>query len=635
MNLLFPFPGRWHAFAIGAAIVAVVTSGAEPVRGNEEGIPFVQRFTPREYHGHSQSLAFAIDSRGLLHVANLTAVLQYDGATWRRLPVPGTSTIYGVAIAADGRVYVGAARQVGYFETDATGLAKFVSLADRIPPELRPPDEAYRQVVATSDGVFFECVNSILRWHDGQFDALPIPKEDFPGIHSSGEELFVSRPEAGLFVLRAGKLELVSADDRLIHQGVRAVVRLPDGSLLIGLLRSGVFRHGEGKLEPFVSPELQQEFSDRLVSDIVQLTGGEIAVSTYRGGIAFLDERGTPLRWLDDGNGLESPLVARLLQDAEGGLWCIQENGLARVEVHSPVTVFDGRVGVSSSASEFARHDGTLYLGTLRGVLQLVPATGPGNPAHWKPVAGAAGQAFALESHPDGLLASVDRDIVRIRGGAAESVVQLSSLTYALTRSTRDPNVVYASNRYGLAALRLSEGTWINEGFLPGFKHELRELYEDPGNGTIWFGTAAHGAGRITGAGRDPANWWEGAVLTGFNEESGLPDDGLALLDRASGRTIFTTSAGAMVFNEGSGRFEALPRSEIGPAREGDWYWVAMARDSEGNSWGILDRPDSDVNLLGTQIEYGMAQEARELAGELCRPARIADAEADSRPHPM
>ncbi|HUG10628.1 MAG TPA: hypothetical protein VMM36_06420, partial [Opitutaceae bacterium] len=89
MHHVLQHSGRRLALVLGATAVAI--SGAESAFATaalphaEEGIPFVERFTPREYGAHSQSLRLALDSRGFLHVANLVTLLQYDGATWRRL----------------------------------------------------------------------------------------------------------------------------------------------------------------------------------------------------------------------------------------------------------------------------------------------------------------------------------------------------------------------------------------------------------------------------------------------------------------------------------------------------------------------------------------------------------------------
>ena len=625
MHPAIHLPGRRFVFVLGVTALAV--SGACPARVSaaaphaEEGIPFVERFTPREYRAHSQSLRFEFDKRGLLHVANLVAVLQYDGSTWRRLDVPGTSTVYGLALKDDGRIYTGCSGQLGYFETDATGSAAFVSLRDRIPPELRSPDEAYREVVATSDGVFFQGVNAILRWRDGRFSALALPAEKPAAIFDGGGELFVFQSGHGLFLLRGELLEPVCDDALLKDQTVTRVRRQPDGSLLISILRRGVFRWHKGELAPLATPELQAFFSERLTSDVLRLASGEIAVATYQGGIAILDAQGEAIRWFNERNGLTSPLAGRLVQDAEGGLWCTQENGIARIEVHSPITLFDPRAGVSSSVTEFVRHEGALYVGSIRGVIRLVPADRAGGPARWVPIANTRGQSFGLESHRDGLLAGVDRRVFRIRGDRAEPVVDLKALVYALTTSSRDPDLVYASTRYGLAALRFRDGAWTNEGVMPALQHESRDLHEDAATGAIWFGTAAHGAGRITGAGSGGATWWDGAELTMFGPEHGLPDDGLALLLRSGGQNMFTTTAGVMEFDEASGRFAAVPREEIGPQRPGDWHWSVLARDSAGNTWGTIEPSTVIQDSALLELEF------RTAAGTgVAVPAHIFDA---------
>ena len=57
---------------------------AEPTR--DAGVPFMQHFTPLDYHANTQCGCIVQDARGVLYVGNYALVLEYDGSTWRKLP---------------------------------------------------------------------------------------------------------------------------------------------------------------------------------------------------------------------------------------------------------------------------------------------------------------------------------------------------------------------------------------------------------------------------------------------------------------------------------------------------------------------------------------------------------------------
>jgi len=599
---------------LGVAIAAWAPPGAHAAPADDHppyrelGVPFAQHYTPRDFAAHSQSLGAALDADGVLHVANLTAVLEYDGETWRHSDVPGVNSIYSLAIDADQIVYVGMAGDLGRIRDDGRGGRTFVSMLDLVPPEFRERVDAVRKVIATPQGVFFQASHTTLCWREGAFRVWPHESERPVVLLGSATAIYAHVQERGLVRLGAdGDFALVSDDARLRGTYAIAALDLPDDSLLLGVRKRGLFRVRDGALEDFVAPDLQAFAAQVELLDGTRLRDGTFAFATARRGVLVVDAAGRLVRWFDDTNGLRSPLVARVVPDAEDGLWCLVENGISRLELGSPMTVFNEQAGLrNTTCSSIERHDGTLYVSTLRGLLRLVPATGIGHHARFEPVDGTMGQVFAVLSHPHGLLVGVDGRLKEIGDAGAREVWAGGSLIYMLEASRRDPDLVYIGTRYGLAAVRHVDGAWIDQGMLPGVDHEVRSVWEDPDSDALWFGTIYNGAARVDGIGRGDT-WWGGTTTTRYGQADGIPEDGMAMVEDDRGRAIFTGQTAVLEFSARENRFIPARDTVLRPRREGDWHWVFSEGDAAGNRWGLVEtnEPDREELLFGYQPAGG------------------------------
>ena len=84
----------------------------------------------------ARSGAIVQDKRGVIYAGTGGAVLEFDGASWRRIPLSSLVTVArSMAIDDNGRIYVGAVDELGYLEPDAKGELQFVSLLDKLPAE--------------------------------------------------------------------------------------------------------------------------------------------------------------------------------------------------------------------------------------------------------------------------------------------------------------------------------------------------------------------------------------------------------------------------------------------------------------------------------------------------------------------
>ena len=90
-------------------ILLLVCVGAAMAKPQEPlGNPPLQFFGPRDYAAGPLNWSVLQDQRGLIYAANADGVLEFDGVSWRLIRTDRKTRARSLAMASDGRVYVGA-----------------------------------------------------------------------------------------------------------------------------------------------------------------------------------------------------------------------------------------------------------------------------------------------------------------------------------------------------------------------------------------------------------------------------------------------------------------------------------------------------------------------------------------------
>src|SRR3954447_20396799 len=109
---------------VAAYVAALASNSLFGGFSSDWGSPRLQVFSPKTYNAHPQVWSAVEDSRGVMYFANPDGVLEFDGVTWRRIPIPGDAAVRSVTTDSQGRIAVGAQAEFGILEHDAQGLPK-------------------------------------------------------------------------------------------------------------------------------------------------------------------------------------------------------------------------------------------------------------------------------------------------------------------------------------------------------------------------------------------------------------------------------------------------------------------------------------------------------------------------------
>ncbi len=527
-----------------------LSSGPPPsssLRHPEEGRPLIRSYQPLEVGGGSQTWSILQDRRGVMYIGTNSAVLEFDGASWRRIPIGSIGgSVRSLDIDDAGRIYVASTGTFGYLAPDATGNLQFVSLNDRLPADAPSFSEVWRVFVA-KDGVLFQTERAIFRWARETMTVIR-PATRFNRASFVDGRLYVATPENGLNVLDGNTLRPLPGTDRLKSEPFAVLLHYDDKRMLVGTRTSGLFLYDGARLEAFPT-DFDPFFKSSQLYRGTVLPDQTFAMATTNAGLAILDRQGHRVVAVNRGNGLPSDSVYFVTPDREGALWVGLDNGVSRVEIPSPLSYFDQADGLLSTVQSAERVNGRLYVGLQAGAAYLTPAT-DSRPARFERLAGAGSQCWAFASikdakgkRPAAVVAACGDGLFEVRGATAVPIKAPSDLSFrsnVLTVSTLDPTRLWIGLFDGLASFRWVDGRWIDEGRVDGIDAQVRSIFENP-EGSIWAGTQDAGIYRVSFTSRPgPTSVRPPARVEHFGEAQGLLPGGV-LVTRVGDVPVFET----------------------------------------------------------------------------------------------
>ena len=522
----------------------------------ERGLPLITVFPPETHKAGPQTFDIAQDARGVLLFGNLHGLLTYDGAWWDLHTLPDDQAPLSLATDSRGRVALGLVNDFGFLGRNASGAYEYHSLVGTLPEGERNVGDI-RELCVTPAGFLYVGERSLILWNGGKARTIArFPAETAPrGCHADEGGVFLRGPQ-GLQQLDPRTFRITPAG---VTSRVMAILRHPDGQLIAVTRDDGLFLVDRGTATPF-APEVGQWLKEKMVTGGERLRDGRMVLITRHHGLVLFDPQGRIEQTLGSEAGLPDAVLRKAFVDREGALWVAMEGPIARIDLASPVTVFDSRTGVRGAAGDVAHFRDGLYTATSHGLFSIDER---GRATRLEPMEESAWRILEVDGE---LLAGTSKGIYRI-GDTLQHIVPLERELYDLHRSTRDPSRVWIAHGDGIGSIRRVNGTWTYEGLMPGIEHEIASVVER--DGVLWAGTVFHGVLQIT----DPRGPRQRVRQFGDGEMNVFDVDGRVILVRASGQIVQIGPGGTLVPDRRLGHLNA-PRG-----------FFVVAQDHLGHVW--------------------------------------------------
>ncbi len=293
---------------------------------------------------------------GRILAVSLREIAFGDGLRWEvHRGVEGSEFIAPqVAIDPEGKIYTGI--RGGFAEVALGSDARWhlVHAAD-VPPDAEVGNVTLAWVdTLKRDWFWFSGSGSVVAWRPGDTPRLATRASTaIEHIFELGDDVFISDQSGGaLFRLAPGEaaLERLSSDNVLVSEAVTCTLPFEPGKLLAGTSFEGLKIFDGRTFQPFgASPLLGP---GHRITGLCAAGDGLFAAAVDTLGIVFFD------RSLDH----RLARVRRLIYSADGVIWALLNEGVARVQFPSPLSHFEPVVASGLAYAKPLRHQGELWL---------------------------------------------------------------------------------------------------------------------------------------------------------------------------------------------------------------------------------------------------------------------------------
>ncbi|MCF2501784.1 ATP-binding protein [Dyadobacter sp. CY107] len=481
----------WKALRLSnLLVILVLLTGATELRAQqinaakpEVGRPLSGFYQSSEYRAHDQNFAIAQDKSGVMYFANFAGVLEYDGVLWKTIQTTNVTRVSALATDAKGRVLVGANGEFGYLGNDRFGVQQFVDLSGK----LKEKFTQVIQIIPTKAGAWF-ITDQINFYWDGSKVAPFKHNLKIQAAFALRNEMLVYAKNRGMMLVNGRQISKIEQNDNVpVLLDLTSVVQLGDGSALLITTSQGIFKLKNNRIE-VLEGNANPVLIRNQATYASKLQDGTVAISMATGGMLVTDADGNVQYPVYTGADLEESQVTAMFKDREHNLWLALNNGIARFDLPSPVSVFGNEDGLKGSVTAIRRFQGRIVIGTLYGLYYIEN----NKIVH---IEGFSGSVLGFDEANGSLYIASNKGLFQWSKGAGIDKIS-SNFSLSVTAS-KSGNELLVGMQDGLIKLSQAGNGWRSER-VKAVNEQIVGVTEFPAE-TFWLETLSNGIIKLDG----------------------------------------------------------------------------------------------------------------------------------------
>ncbi|MGD8779586.1 MAG: ATP-binding protein [Ignavibacteria bacterium] len=567
------------------AFISIILSAQVNEYGGEGFL--IQNFSSSDQEIHPQNWYVIQTPKDIICFANHTAVLEYDGTYWKKIPVTNTF-VRSLSSDKNGNIFIGGRGQIGLIINDSLYNEKYFSLNEYLNESEKNYTNVYK-TYTTNDGVFFGSIEYLFRFGDNKIKTWE-PVDKFSLAFNVDDKIFIREVGIGLKQVVNDKLELIPDGEIFSNLGIRDMLEFDDNRVLILSGDKGFFIYDGNKIKPY--PTLIDDFINKnRVYHGINLSDGNIAFATQQNGVIVINPEGKLLNNFNKKNGLQDNNVKYILQDRQDNLWLGLNNGISKIEYSSPFSVFDKRMGLDGIVLSIAKFQDNLYAGTTSGLYKLNTVNTKDSNFELKNFEKNGlinSNIWVLLPINDELLIGTSGGIYLINSEDKQKKIS-SSRVYTMHRSDETGGPVFIGTNGGLNVLYKDGTKWLEYNLYSQMNSRITTVSVSSGR-DIWIGTLSGGVFRIDKSAGIRENIFnrrnvqtDESFIEQYDTSYGLPPGEINIFN-VSNRILFATGIGIYKFDEQKEKF--IPDSLFGTMfADGSRGVFQIIEDEKKNVW--------------------------------------------------
>ena len=324
--------------------------------------PPIHNYLATSYNAASQNWDIDVDDEGLIYAANNQGLLTYDGQVWELFPLPNGSIIRSVFVHGE-KIFTGSYKEFGYWKKDATGKLQYTSLIPKL-GDYEMQSEEFWEILEFEGAIYFRSFGAIYKYDT--YTVKPVQNVVSNKMMVYKDKLILALGKRGLYILGSdNQLETIPNQDLL--QGEVVVDMAVIGEDLIIGTRDNLYRYNGKIFSALGDDNLTQELKRSELNHVLALDKHRLLLGTVKNGVINYDLKEKEYFILNRNNGLQNNTVLSFVEKY-GSIWLGLDNGIARIEIDSPVNFYTDDTGELGAVYDLEFYRNELFLASNTGV---------------------------------------------------------------------------------------------------------------------------------------------------------------------------------------------------------------------------------------------------------------------------
>ncbi len=332
---------------------------------SQELLPFVENYSKSNYQGDNQTWNVAQGNDDAMYFANNYYLLRYDGVKWEKNMLPNKTIIRSIMVDGD-KVYSGSYKEFGYWFRKE-GKMHYVSISNKSNVFDDSDNEEIWKIFKFNNKIYFQSFNGLF-----QYDGKTIKPQKFPFLVSYcfvvNKELLVASVEKGVYRFKDSKFNKIEGWSVLENNVIHAIENQQNKTYIF-TKKNGVYIEENGVLTTWKNP-LNAILKVANINVAKSIKNNKLAVGTANKGIFIFDLNSGTYKNINRNNVLMNNSILSIGLDKENDLWLGLDNGIAHIEVNSPVSIFYDNSGALGSVYSVVKKEKGYLMASNHGVFK-------------------------------------------------------------------------------------------------------------------------------------------------------------------------------------------------------------------------------------------------------------------------
>ncbi|QOG01556.1 histidine kinase [Flavobacterium sp. MDT1-60] len=332
----------------------------------QELLPFVENYNKSNYQGDNQIWNVVQGKDNAMYFANNHYLLRYDGVKWEKYTLPNKTIIRSILIVGD-KIYSGSYKEFGYWYRKE-GKMHYVSITKNLRLFDEKDNEEIWKIFRFNGSLYFQSFNDVFI-----YNGKHIQKIKFPFLISYcfvvDQNLYVASVAKGTFKMNGSRIANPKGWNVLKNCVVHAIEKYQNKTYIF-TQKKGIFTVEKESLKPWNNP-LNEILKSSTINVGKFTKNNKLIVGTGNRGVFIYDFKSDTYKNIDRKNVLMNNSILSIGFDKENDLWLGLDNGIAHVEINSPISIFYDNSGILGSVYSVATTNKGYLIATNHGVFEF------------------------------------------------------------------------------------------------------------------------------------------------------------------------------------------------------------------------------------------------------------------------